>query len=170
MAWKLSEVNAMTAEVFTANFGDVAEHAPWVASQAASARPYRNRDQMVSAFASAVTQSSQSDKLELLRAHPDLAGKAAIAGTLTPDSKREQQAAGLDSLTPAEFARLSELNVAYISRFGFPFILAVKGASKKQVLAAIAARVERSREEEFSAAVSEVCRILRFRIEDRVEA
>ena len=104
----------------------------------------------------------------MLRAHPDLAGKAAIAGEVTDDSAREQAGAGLGSLTADEFARFTRLNGAYRARFGFPFIFAVKGATKEQILYAFEARLKNAPEVEFTTALEQVMRIFAFRIEDRV--
>ena len=162
------QVNAMPREAFVAAFGDVAEHAPWVAERAAEGRPYAGREALIVAFQSAIGAASQDRRLALLRAHPDLAGKAALAGELAEESRREQAGAGLDSLTAEEFARFTRLNEAYRSHFGFPFILAVKGATKHDILAAFEARLENGPDEEFATALEQVQRIVRFRLEDRV--
>ena len=112
--------------------------------------------------------ASEAERLALLRGHPDLADKAAIAGDLTRDSRREQQGAGLDRLSPAEYERFHALNRAYKERFGFPFILAVKGKTKDDILAAFAARAENDRQVEFRTAVDQVGRIAAFRLADLV--
>lgn len=164
----LAEVNHLDLTSFVALFGDVAEHSPWVAEHAAHRRPFADREAMIAAFTEAVMRAPRADQLELIRAHPDLAGRAAIAGTLTTDSRREQTGAGLDSLTPEEFARFSDLNGFYKKQNGFPFILAVKGAAKQQILAAFEERVKNDHATEFATALTQVCRIFRFRIEDRV--
>ena len=106
----------------------------------------------------------------LLLAHPDLAGRAAIAGDLTDDSRREQAGAGLDRLTPAEFARFTALNDEYRRRFGIPFIFAVRGATKHDILKAFERRLRNSEEVEFATALGQVGRIVSFRLEDRVSA
>jgi 2-oxo-4-hydroxy-4-carboxy-5-ureidoimidazoline decarboxylase len=160
----LAAVNAMPIDAFVAAFGDVAEHSPWVARQAASARPYASRDAMIEAFAEATRAASHDAQLALIRAHPDLATKA----RLTEDSTREQAGAGLDTLTADEFAIFTSLNARYKSAFGFPFIFAVKGATKHQILASFNERVNNSAEHEFAMAISQIVRIFRFRIEDRV--
>jgi 2-oxo-4-hydroxy-4-carboxy-5-ureidoimidazoline decarboxylase len=162
----LSDVNAMTAERFVAAFGDVAEHAPWVAAEAATQRPFASREAMIEAFAGAARRAREDAQLALLRAHPDLATKA----VLTEDSSREQKGAGLDTLDPAELRRFTALNNAYKARFGFPFIFAVKGATKHQILASFEERVGNGKDAEFAMALAQVCRIFRFRIEDRVSA
>ena len=116
----------------------------------------------------ALCGAARDAQLVLIRAHPDLAGKAAIAGDLTDDSTREQAGAGLASLSPAEFARFTALNDAYRARFDFPFIFAVKGATKQQILAAFEARLQHDQTQEFRTALGQIARIFRFRIEDRV--
>jgi 2-oxo-4-hydroxy-4-carboxy-5-ureidoimidazoline decarboxylase len=160
----LLDVNDMSVADFVAAFGDVAEHSAWVAKQAAIARPFANREAMIEAFAAATMKAGNDAQLALIRAHPDLATRA----RLTDDSGREQKGAGLDTLTADEFRRFTELNGAYKARFGFPFIFAVKGATKDQILAGFRERVGKSKDEEFKTALAQVCRIFRFRIEDRV--
>jgi 2-oxo-4-hydroxy-4-carboxy-5-ureidoimidazoline decarboxylase len=164
----LETVNAMDREVFVAAFGDIAEHSPWVAEKAAERRPYADRRAMAEAFIDAVFDAGEPEKLALIRAHPDLAGRAAVAGELQPESKREQAGAGLDKLTAEEFARFTELNDAYRGKFRFPFILAVKDVDKHQILAAFAERIDNDPEAEFANAIRQVARIVAFRIDDRV--
>jgi 2-oxo-4-hydroxy-4-carboxy-5-ureidoimidazoline decarboxylase len=161
---RIDDVNGMPEAAFVAAFGDVAEHSPWVARAAGLLRPFRDRDGMIAAFGAALRNAEVRDQLTLVRAHPDLAGMA----RLTSDSSREQKGAGLDSLTPAEMQRFTALNDAYKARFGFPFILAVRGATKYQILSAFEARVEHDTESEFETAIAQVARIVAFRIEDRV--
>jgi 2-oxo-4-hydroxy-4-carboxy-5-ureidoimidazoline decarboxylase len=164
----LAEINAMPPERFVHCFGDIAEHAAWVARTAAEARPFASRDAMVAAFAGAVRDAEPERQLDLLRSHPDLAGKAAHAGAITVDSRREQSGAGLDSLDAEEFTRFTMLNECYRQRFGFPFILAVKGATKQQILAAFESRLGNGPEAERATALSQVLRIICFRLEERV--
>ena len=160
----VAEINAMPAHAFEMAFRDVAEHSPWVAVQVAMARPFASRDAMVHAFTDTVMAAPRESQLALIRAHPDLATRA----KLTEDSSREQAGAGLDSLTAEEFASFTRLNEKYKLKFGFPFIIAVKGAGKKQILAGFSKRVENPPEREFATAIAQICRILRFRIEGRV--
>ena len=164
----IDAVNALDAGTFVARFGDVAEESPWVAEAASQARPFADREALVEAFAAAVRSASHRKQLALLCAHPDLAGRAAIAGDVAEDSRREQAGAGLDRLTASEFTRFHDLNARYRKRFGFPFIFAVKGATKDAILAAFEARIGNDAETERAAALANVERILRFRIEDRV--
>ena len=168
--FSINDLNRMTVSEFAAAFGDVAEHSPWVAERAAGARPFADRQSVVDAFAAALRGAAREERLAVLRAHPDLAGRAAVAGELSEDSRKEQAGAGLDRLTPEEFDRFTALNAAYTERFGIPFIFAVKGATKDMILAAFEERVANGREVEFENATDNVCCIMRFRIEDRVAA
>jgi 2-oxo-4-hydroxy-4-carboxy-5-ureidoimidazoline decarboxylase len=164
----LHEVNKADPTAFLASFGGIAEHTPWVAVRAMAERPFASRAAMVDAFQATVAQASRAEQHALIAAHPDLAGRAAIAGEVAADSKKEQAGAGLDKLTADEFARFTELNARYRARFGFPFIFAVKGANKHQILEAFGQRVDGALEEEFWTALAQVMRIIRFRIEDKV--
>lgn len=161
----LAEVNALAAADFIARFGGVAEHSPWVAAGATHRRPFPCREKMVAAFVDAVRGGSDEARLALLRAHPDLATRL---GALSADSQREQAGAGLDRLGPEERARFLSLNRTYRERFGFPFIFAVKGASAEQILEAFDLRLPRSIDDERAAAIEQVLRIIRFRIEEQV--
>ena len=164
----IEAVNAFDAVAFAARFGDVAEASPWVAESAFESRPFLDREALVAAFAGAVRAAPRERQLALLRAHPDLAGRAAVAGDIAEESRREQAGAGLDRLTAGEFARFHDLNARYRERFEFPFIHAVKGATNDAILAAFEARIDNDAEAERTTALANVERILRFRIEDRV--
>jgi OHCU decarboxylase len=162
----LSRVNAMAKSAFVERFASIAEHSPWVAEAAAGERPFADIPAMIAAFERSVRHASRARQLDLLRAHPDLAGKAK---TITDDSLREQRGAGLDTLSTAEFARFSALNRDYRAKFGFPFIFAVRGATKYAILDAFERRIANGAEAEFDTALGEVCKILRFRLENRIE-
>ncbi len=108
--------------------------------------------------------------MAILRAHPDLAGRLAAAKLLTEDSASEQASAGLDRLTPDEKSRFTELNAAYTSRFGFPFIMAVKGRTKAEIMEAFARRLDNDIDTEFNEALRQVSRIVRLRLEERMGA
>lgn len=163
-----SRVNELSAEEFIAAFGDVAEHSPWVAEKAASSRPFADRRIMTEAFIDAVFEAGDPEKLALIRAHPDLAGRAAVMGEMAEDSKREQSGAGLDRLTEEEFARFTDLNDRYGQAFRFPFILAVKGVDKYGILKSFEERIDNDPEAEFANAIRQVAQIVAFRIEERV--
>ena len=156
----LAAANAAGATAFS----DIAEHAPWVAEQAFGSAPFATREAMIAAFNSAVMQAGHDQQLALLRAHPDLATRA----RLTSDSTSEQKGAGLDTLTAEEFAHFTALNDAYKAKNGFPFIFAVKGATKHQIRNGFETRIHNASEVEFQTALAQVCRIIRFRLEDRV--
>lgn len=139
------------------------EHSPWVEARA-DAQPSsgdRHADLMA-----VVAAASGEERLALIRAHPELAGKAAIDGTLTRASAAEQASAGLDRLTPAEFARFHDLNARYRARFGFPFIICVRLTDKAGMLAAMEARLANDPETEIAAAIDEIGKITRLRLED----
>ena len=168
MTLSIDAVNALDAGAFAARFGDVAERSPWVAEDAFAARPYADREALAGAFAAVVRAASPEAQIALLRAHPDLAGRAAIAGDIAEESRREQVGADLDRLTADEYHRFHDLNTRYRERFGFPFIFAVKGGTKDMILAAFEERIGNDSDTERAAALANVERILRFRIEDRV--
>lgn len=167
-AMSLDAVNGLAVPEFVACFGDVAEHSPWVAERAAGARPFAGREAMITAFADVIEAASVAERLALVRAHPDLAGKAARAGDMADESKKEQAGAGLSALTDADFARFTHLNAAYREKFGFPFILAVKGATKDVIFDAFETRLQYEPPSEFAEAIRQIARIVRFRLEDRI--
>lgn len=169
-ALSLAEVNAFTRDEFIAHFGDIAEHSSWVADSAEQARPFLTHAALVDAFQKSVLSAAQARQDDLIFAHPDLAGRAAKAGDLAEESRREQKSAGLDRLTADEFTRFHDLNDRYRARFGFPFIFAVSGASKYQILDAFENRVDGTKAEERLTALAQVLRIIRFRLEMRVKA
>jgi 2-oxo-4-hydroxy-4-carboxy-5-ureidoimidazoline decarboxylase len=161
----LAGINAMPETAFVATLGGVFEHSPWVAQRAFAARPFASVEALHAAMAAVVARASEAEQLSLLRAHPELAGKAAIRGGITAASVREQARAGLSQCTPEESARLADLNARYTARFGFPFILAVRGYDRAGVLGALARRVDNDPETEFAECLAQVARIARFRLE-----
>lgn len=165
---RIQDLNGMDPAAFAAALGHVYEHAPWVAARTAARRPFASRADLQKAMGQVVLQASEEEQTALIRGHPELAGKAAIARELTDDSTREQQGAGLDRLTRAEYERFHILNAAYRTRFGFPFIMAVKGLHKDEILGAFAARLENERDVEFRTALEQIGRIAGFRLADAV--
>lgn len=168
MAGQRPRPSAMTRDDFVAAFGSVFEHSPWIAEGAfdAGLGPDADtaaglHDRLCAVFRAAPPQRRR----DVLLAHPDLAGRLAVTGALTPDSTAEQASAGLDRCTPAEFERLQALNAIYREKFGFPFIMAVKGRSKAEIIAAFERRIESDAETEFATALGEVERIARLRLE-----
>ena len=161
----LAGINALDRDAFVAALGQVAEHSPWVAERAFAARPFADVAALHSAMVAAIDAAPPDLQLALLRAHPELAGRTAIGGALTADSTIEQAGAGLASCSPAEYARLQSLNARYNARFGFPFILAVKGYDRAGILREFERRVEREPSVEFEEALKQVARITRYRLE-----
>jgi 2-oxo-4-hydroxy-4-carboxy-5-ureidoimidazoline decarboxylase len=160
----IAELNPLHQAAFVETVGWTFEHSPWVAERAWAARPFASLDALHEAMIEQVERASFGERLALLQAHPDLGTRA----SLSVASSEEQAGAGLDSLTPSEFERLHRLNAAYRKRFGFPFLLAVKGSTKFDVLRALQARMDCSPEDEFREALRQVYRIARFRLEDIV--
>lgn len=162
----LADVDQMSQEEFVAMFGSLFEHSPWVARQAWRRRPFGSRGVLRAAFEDAMRSAPRDRQLALIRAHPELAGREAEEGELTDDSSREQASAGLDRLSPAEHARLTELNRRYGDRFGFPMIVCVREHTVDSILAWGTARLERSADEEVAIALGEIAKIADLRLED----
>lgn len=165
----LAELNQLDRAAFVALLGGVFEHSPWVAEAAFAARPFADRAALHAAMCAAVDAAGEAAQLALIRAHPQLAGKAAIADDLTAASRSEQHGAGLDRCSPEEFARIRTLNAAYQQRFGFPFILAVRGHSRASILAAMATRLDNPPSVEFAEALRQIERIASFRLADLIQ-
>ncbi len=161
----LNGVNALDRAAFVALLGGIFEHSPWVAEAAWEARPFACVDALHTAMVAAVDGADEARRLALLRAHPELAGRAAVRGDLTRNSAEEQAGAGLDRCSPAEFARLHSLNAAYVAKFGFPFIIAVRGLDRAGIIDRFATRLEHDRATEFSEAQAQVARIAKFRLD-----
>ena len=165
-----SELAVLDRGRFVALLGSVFEHAPWAAEQAFDAGPFRDVVALHGAMVEAMRRAPRARQLALIRAHPDLAGRAAIAGELTAASSAEQASAGLDRCTPAEFARFRALNDKYKQKFGFPFILAVKGRARQEILAAFEQRLNNSAEAELEEALAQIARIARLRLDDLIRS
>jgi OHCU decarboxylase len=161
----LWEINRITPAAFATALGAVFEHSPWVAERASAARPFASIAALHDAMMAVVRAAPANLQLALIRAHPELAGKAAIRGELTADSTIEQSRAGLNQCSADELARLTALNAAYNAKFGFPFILAVKGLDRAGILREFALRVECDRNAEFDEALKQIGRITRFRLD-----
>jgi 2-oxo-4-hydroxy-4-carboxy-5-ureidoimidazoline decarboxylase len=158
----IAHLNSLEQADFVTAIGWVFEHSPWVAERAWDARPFANVEGLYRAMVEQVERSLPEEQLALLREHPDLGTRARVSEA----SSAEQAGAGLDQLTQAEFNRLRGLNEAYRDKFGFPFLFAVKGSTKHDILDAMERRVRSSREEEYQVAIDQVYRIARFRLED----
>ncbi len=156
----------MSSADFMKRFGGIYEHSPWVAERAAphigSGADY---DQIARLMADCVDNASRERQLALIRAHPDLAGRAQVAGTLTAASTAEQASAGLDQCTPVEYEQFQALNRRYREKFGFPFVMAVKNSTRADILAAFEERLGNDYEAEFETALIEIHKIARMRLE-----
>ena len=161
----LAELNGLPRPAFEAQLGGVFEHSAWVASRAYAARPFASVDALHGAMMAAVRAAAGDEQLALVRAHPELAGAQTKAGTLTAHSTGEQARLGLNALSGAEFARISELNRRYRSKFGFPCIVALKlHASRASVLAEMERRLGNSAEQELASALEQIGHITRGRL------
>ncbi|HVC82397.1 MAG TPA: 2-oxo-4-hydroxy-4-carboxy-5-ureidoimidazoline decarboxylase [Chloroflexota bacterium] len=166
----LSWLNQASESEFTAAIGFVLEGSPHFAARAALSRPFASVEQLSAALWEEVERATETEQLALIRAHPDLAGKAAIAGDLTEDSRREQSSAGLDRLTPEQFAAFTRLNAAYREKFGFPFIICVREHTRESILSNFATRLDHNAAEERTTALAEIGKIARLRLFDAVRA
>jgi 2-oxo-4-hydroxy-4-carboxy-5-ureidoimidazoline decarboxylase len=152
--------SALTRDAFVARFGPVYEASLWVAEAVWPAAGLDDREALAEAMRTVVDNADRARKLELIRAHPQLA----VAGRMAEASVGEQRGAGLDQCSAEELAAFRELNAAYLARFGFPFIIAVRGLSRGDILAAFAARLENDAEAEFATAIEQIHRIAGFRL------
>lgn len=166
----LAHLNELPKAEFVAALGDIYEHAPWVAEAAADRRPFATLADLHAAMTAAVRDAPADRGLALIQGHPDLAGKAARAGTMTVDSKAEQASAGLDRLSEQDFAEFHRLNDAYRAKFGIPFIVCVRRHSKDSILRQFERRLRNDATAELDAALTEISRITALRLDQRVEA
>ncbi|GLU31762.1 2-oxo-4-hydroxy-4-carboxy-5-ureidoimidazoline decarboxylase [Trinickia caryophylli] len=169
MRYTLDQLNAAPREAFVAALAGIYERSPWVAEEAAHARPFASVSALVEAMAGIVARAGQARQLALIKAHPELAGKAAVRGELTAESTREQAGAGLTQCTQEELDTLRHLNRAYRDKFGFPFILAVRGYERSAIIANFQARLGNGRDEELRESLAQIDRIARFRIAELIE-
>ena len=161
----IDEINSLSRDRFVATLGWVFEHSPWVAERAWKHRPFASLDHLHSAMTGEVERATYEEQSLLLRAHPDLGTRARIS-TASAD---EQSGAGLDRLTPEEYRRIQEQNTAYRKKFGFPFLYAVKGGAKYDILRALDQRLKSTPSDEFRQALNQVYRIALFRLQDAIE-
>lgn len=163
----LDSLNALPADGFTAALGEIFEHAPWVAAEAAARRPFQTVTALHDAMVAVVREAAPDRQLALIRAHPELGSKVRRAD-LTEQSQSEQGELGLDRLSEAEFARFYELNKAYRDKFGMPFIICVRRHTRDSILRQFARRLENNPPDERAAAIDEIGLITRLRIADLV--
>jgi len=161
----IAQINNLADEGFVEAFGAVYEHSPWVARRAWLSRPFTSIDDLAQKMNAIVEAASEDEQLTLLRAHPELGTRLKVS----PTSATEQTGAGLDQLGQDEYEMLVHLNDSYRAKFGFPFIYAVKGSGKDDILIALTVRLDSDRETEFKQALWEVSRIARFRLENIVK-
>ena len=166
----LAELNAMDKARFVAALGAIYENSPWVVEAVSAQRPFANLAALHEAMSLAVQKASDANKRALIDAHPDLAGKAARAGTMTADSEREQSGAGLDRLNQADVDALQRLNGAYREKFGFPFIICVRRHSKDSILRQFELRLRNDGARERDTALGEIVRIVALRLDQQVSA
>ena len=164
----LTQVNALDRPDFVAALGHLFEGPPWIVEQTWDARPFATLDDLQSKLVAVMYAAPVERQVALIQAHPDLVGRAALAGTLTPASTGEQAAAGLDSLTSDEIATFTRLNAEYRERFGFPFVICARENKKESILAGFAQRLIHTRDEEITTALGEIAKICRLRLLDTV--
>jgi OHCU decarboxylase len=157
---------ARDRDAFVARFGGVFEASPWIAERAYARGPFAGVAELHRAMVAVVDEAPREARLALIRAHPDLAGKAAIAGALTAESTREQAAAGLDRLTPQQHARILALTAAYRDRFGFPFVVCAREHTADSIIAAAQERLHNDPDAEERAALAEIAKIAALRLAD----
>ena len=158
-----AEINTLDRDAFVERFGALFENSLWVVERAADRRPFEDPHE---GLLRVVSDAEREEKIALIRAHPELAGKATIDRTLTSASAAEQAGAGLDRLTPGEFELFHSLNTAYRERFGFPFVICVRRTDKAGILQAMEIRLMNDRDTEISNALREIGHIVRLRLED----
>ena len=168
----LEQLNAASVAQFSALLDGTYEHSPWIAERAAASRPFASLAALKRALVEVVREAGRDAQLGLIRAHPELAGKAMVARTLTAESAHEQGRAGLTDCTPQEFARIQQLNADYNARFGFPFILAVRGPrglglDKTEIIATFARRLSNHPDFELAEALRNIHRIAEIRLDDK---
>src|ERR1044072_5027681 len=154
---RMDSINELDRAAFVERYGPLFEHSPWVAEDAFSDRPFADSEELFEALRSAMYSAPRERQLALIRPHPDLAGKAAIEGTLTSSSRREQSSAGLDRLTPDEYEQFTSTNAAYRERFGFPFVVCVREHTKESILRVADERLRNTPHQQGRVRGAEVC-------------
>ena len=166
----LDDLNAMDEDAFVAALGGVFEHSPWVARDAYASRPFGSVGELAGALEAAMRAAPRARQLELIRAHPELAGREARAGELTAESAGEQARAGLDRLSASELRALRELNAAYRERFALPLVVCVREHTKDSILAWGRERLEHAPDDEVAIALGEIAKIAGLRLDDVLAA
>lgn len=169
--WTIAELNALNQEEFARRLGFLFEGSPWIADEVWSAQPFTNRADLHQECCAVVQRAPLEAKVALISSHPDLVGRAALAGTLTRESTAEQAAAGLDpnQLSPDEIAAFTTLNAMYRDKFGFPFVICARENKKATILAGLQSRLDNERGVEIATALKEIEKICLYRLTDVVE-
>jgi OHCU decarboxylase len=168
LTFSIAAINSLPQTEFVSIVGPVFEHSPWIAERTAPERPFTSVAQLYAALCHTVRTATEEEKLGLIRAHPDLVGRAALAGTLTRESTGEQASAGLNKLSSEEVVLFQKNNAAYHEKFGFPFVICARLNKKEAILAGFAKRLHNSREEEIETALTEIFKIADFRLRDLI--
>lgn len=166
----IETLNQYDESEFVGCLGSIFEHSPWVAEAVYPEKPFASAEALHLGMVAEMRRAPEASQLALLRAHPELAGKEASRGTLTAESTREQAGAGLDQCNAEELRQIQQLNRAYRERFDFPFIIAVSGLDKYQVITAMQQRVGNEPSVEFDTALAEVEKIAKIRIDALIDA
>ncbi len=164
----LATLNALDQPAFTAALGAVFEHSPWIAERTWASRPFASLTDLHAALCRTLDAASPNEQLALIQAHPDLAGRAAQHGTLTPASANEQATADLDRLSDEEQATFNRYNAIYREKFGFPFVICVRDNHKATILAGFRDRIPNSYDAEKAIALREITRIAWLRLSDMI--
>jgi len=170
MTLSIDALSALDRASFTKALDGIWEHSPWVAERSWEARPFAEVASLHHAMVSVVSAASDAEKLALIRAHPELAGRAAIRGELTEESRQEQGGVGLDRCSPEEFTRLTDLNHTYNEKFGHPFIIAVRGHTRTSIIEAFASRLNNTPDTERAECLAQIAKIALLRLQDRFPA
>ena len=166
MPCTISQINSLSRDDFVRVIGPVFEHSPWIAKATWSKRPFDTLKELHASLCQTIREAGEEKQLRLIRAHPHLVGKAALAGALTSQSMQEQASAGLDKLTPEEIAAFKKYNERYQAKFGFPFIICARLNKKEALLAGFENRLQNSRRNEIKTALEEIAKIAWLRLQD----
>jgi 2-oxo-4-hydroxy-4-carboxy-5-ureidoimidazoline decarboxylase len=164
----LSQLNSLSRDEFTRIVGPVFEHSPWIAEATWDKRPFASAEQLHEALCQTVATSGEAKQVQLIQAHPDLVGRAALAGTLTPESNREQASARLGQLSPGEIVLFQKNNQAYREKFGFPFVICARLNKKEALLSGFEVRLKNTRQQEIKTALEEIAKIAKLRLLDLI--
>jgi 2-oxo-4-hydroxy-4-carboxy-5-ureidoimidazoline decarboxylase len=166
----LAELNSLSCADFVRFIGPVFEHSPWIAEATWSKRPFASTEELHRALNTAVQDAGTEKQLALIRAHPDLVGRLALAGALTSESTKEQASAGLGQLSAEEVALFQSNNAAYQQKFGFPFVICARLNKKEAILAGFRTRLENPAELEIKTALDEIGKIAYLRLQDIIQS